>query len=32
MSDSNAERAEVKWSSKKTIMVQQLLSLRTLMI
>lgn len=32
MSDSSAGRAEVKWSRNKTIMVQQLLSLRTLTI
>lgn len=32
MSDGGADRAEVKWSRKKTLMVQQLLSLRTLTI
>lgn len=29
MSDSGAESAEVKWGRKRTVMVQQLLSLRT---
>lgn len=32
MSNSSADRGEVKWSKKKIIMIEQLISLRTLTI
>lgn len=32
MSNSSADRGEVKWSEKKIIMIEQLISLRTLTI